>query len=61
MNIDQATVLAAFALHDLPQLFQINPALLNQLKQVAIDIRKGRECDRAPIFDQVRSSSGETH
>ncbi|MBN3897344.1 MAG: hypothetical protein HWQ41_19310 [Nostoc sp. NOS(2021)] len=57
LNIDQAIVLAAFALHDLPQLFQINPELLNRLKEIAQEIRKkGSECDRLTLVNGVRSS-----
>lgn len=58
LNIHQATLLAAFALHDLPQLLQINPELLLQFKQIATDIKRGRECDRAALtVHEVRLSS----
>ncbi|MEH2243393.1 hypothetical protein [Nostoc sp.] len=59
LSLDQTTVLAPFALHDLPQLFQINPPLLDQLKLVATDIHKKRKCARAPIVvNEVRLSNG---
>ncbi|MEH1916986.1 hypothetical protein [Nostoc sp.] len=39
---DEATLLAAIALHTLPELFQENPLLVNRFREAAAEIRKKR-------------------
>ncbi|MEH1948162.1 MAG: hypothetical protein V7K77_14595 [Nostoc sp.] len=38
---DQAIVLAAFVLADLPNLFKLNPELVDRTKEIATDIKLG--------------------
>ncbi|MFN6484622.1 MULTISPECIES: hypothetical protein [unclassified Nostoc] len=42
MRSDEVIVLAAFILEGLPQLFQQNPALLDQVKEIATNMKLKR-------------------
>jgi hypothetical protein len=40
LKLDEATLLAAVALHSLPELFQDNPLLVNRFREAAAEIKR---------------------
>lgn len=42
LKLDEATLLAAIALHNLPELFQENPLLVDRFREAAAEIKRKR-------------------
>ncbi|MHC5751506.1 MAG: SGNH/GDSL hydrolase family protein [Nostoc sp.] len=48
---DEATLLAAIALHSLPELFQENPLRVNRFKEAAAEIKRKKRNPQSPTLN----------